>query len=42
MVSRFHPAVTEEITLWQNRPLDGAYPIIYLDAVRIKIRHDGH
>src|SRR5690242_6040825 len=41
LVSQVTQAVTEEITLWQNRPLDEVYPIIYLDAVRVKVRHDG-
>jgi len=41
LISQVTQAVTEEVTLWQNRPLDEAYPIIYLDAVRIKVRHDG-
>ena len=34
-------AITEEITLWQNRPLEEVYPIMYLDAVRVKVRHNG-
>ena len=34
-------AVTEEVRLWQNRPLDDIYPIVYLDAVRIKVKHNG-
>ena len=41
LVSQVTQAVTEEITLWQNRPLDEVYPIIYLDAIRVKVRHDG-
>jgi putative transposase len=41
LVSQVTQAVTEEITLWQNRPLDEVYPIVYLDAVRVKVRHDG-
>jgi len=41
LVSQVTQAVTEEITLWQNRPLDEVYPIMYLDAVRVKVRHDG-
>lgn len=41
LVSQVTQAVTEEVTLWQNRPLDEAYPIVYLDAVRVKVRHDG-
>lgn len=41
LVSQVTDAVTEEITLWQNRPLEEVYPIIYLDAVRVKVRHNG-
>jgi len=39
LVSQVTDAVTEEVRLWQNRPLDDIYPIIYLDAVRIKVKH---
>ena len=41
LISQVTDAVTEEITLWQNRPLEEVYPIIYLDAVRVKVRHSG-
>jgi putative transposase len=41
LISQVTDAVTEEITLWQNRPLEEIYPIIYLDAVRVKVRHNG-
>ena len=41
LVSQVTDAITEEITLWQNRPLDEVYPIVYLDAVRVKVRHNG-
>ena len=41
LISQVTEAVTEEIRLWQNRPLDEVYPIIYLDAIRVKVRHDG-
>lgn len=41
LISQVTQAVTEEVTLWQNRPLDEVYPIVYLDAVRVKVRHDG-
>lgn len=34
-------AVTEEVWLWQNRPLEEIYPIVYLDVVRIKVKHNG-
>ena len=41
LVSQVTDAITEEITLWQNRPLEEVYPIMYLDAVRVKVRHNG-
>lgn len=41
LVSQVTHAVQEDATLWQNRPLDEVYPIVYLDAIRIKVRHDG-
>jgi len=41
LVSQVTHAVQEEITLWQNRPLDEVYPIVYLDAIRVKVRQDG-
>ncbi len=34
-------AVQEEVALWQNRPLDEIYPIVYLDAIRVKVRQEG-
>jgi len=40
LISQVTDAVSEEVLLWQNRPLDEVYPIVYLDAVRIKVRHD--
>lgn len=41
LISQVTQAVQEEITLWQNRPLDEIYPIVYLDAIRVKVRQDG-
>lgn len=41
LISQVTRAVQEEITLWQNRPLDEIYPIVYLDAIRIKVRQEG-
>ena len=40
LISQVTRAVQEEITLWQNRPLDEIYPIVYLDAIRVKVRQD--
>ena len=37
-ISKITDAVLEEVIEWQRRPLDPMYPIIYLDALVIKIR----
>lgn len=31
----------DDIKEWQNRPLDDVYPIIWIDAIHYKIRHEG-
>lgn len=41
LVSQVTRAIQEEVTLWQNRPLEEVYPIVYLDAIRVKVRQDG-
>lgn len=41
LISQITDEITEEIKLWQNRPLEEVYPIVYLDAVRVKVRHNG-
>lgn len=40
-ISKITDAVLEEVLQWQKRPLEELYPIVYLDALVIKIR-DGH
>lgn len=40
-ISKITDAVLEEVAQWQKRPLEELYPIVYLDALVIKIR-DGH
>jgi putative transposase len=40
-ISTITDAVLEEVTAWQSRPLEELYPIIYLDALVVKVR-DGH
>ncbi|MGH9581489.1 MAG: IS256 family transposase, partial [Bryobacteraceae bacterium] len=42
LISNVTDAVTEEVKAWQNRPLDAVYPILYLDALQVKIRDAGH
>lgn len=34
-------AVLDEIAEWQNRPLEALYPLIFFDAIRVKIRDEG-
>ena len=40
-ISRVTDVVAEEITARQNRPVDPMYPILYIDAIRIKVRDAG-
>ena len=42
LISKVTDAVTEEVKIWQNRPLDAVYPIVYMDAIRVKARGNGH
>ncbi|MCT1386653.1 IS256 family transposase, partial [Brachybacterium sp. p3-SID1565] len=39
-ISNITDAVSEEVLAWQTRPLEEFYPVIYLDAIRIKIREN--
>jgi len=41
LISQVTEAVTEDVRLWQNRFLDEIYPIVYLDAIRVKVKHNG-
>jgi putative transposase len=41
LISEVTDAVIEEVQQWQNRPLEALYPIIYLDALYVKMRHEG-
>ena len=38
LISRVTDAVLEEVSDWQNRALEPIYPIVFLDALRVKIR----
>src|ERR1700674_4795567 len=42
LISNVTEAVMEEVKIWQSRPLDSVYPIVYLDALVVKIRETGH
>jgi putative transposase len=40
LISQVTDAVLEEVKAWQSRALDKAYPIVYFDALVLKIRQD--
>jgi putative transposase len=39
-ISKVTDEVTAEITAWQSRPLEPMYPVVFFDALRVKIRDD--
>jgi putative transposase len=41
LVSAVTDAVLEEVTQWQNRPLEPVYALVFFDALRVKIRDEG-
>jgi transposase-like protein len=41
-ISKIVDAVAEEVLAWQQRPLEALYPVIYLDAIVVKVRDGGH
>jgi putative transposase len=41
LVSAVTDAVLDEIATWQARPLEPVYPLVFFDALRVKIRDEG-
>jgi putative transposase len=41
LISDVTDAVLEEVKAWQNRPLEAIYGVVYLDALYVKMRHEG-
>jgi putative transposase len=41
LVSAVTDAVLDEIAAWQARPLEPVYPLVFFDALRIKVRDEG-
>lgn len=41
LISEVTDEVLEEVKIWQSRPLENMYPVIFLDALMVKMRHDG-
>src|SRR4051794_36638022 len=39
-ISRVTDAVLEDVQAWRTRPLESVYPIVYFDALRVKVRED--
>ena len=39
-ISSVTDAVMAEVTAWQSRPLDPMYPVVFFDALRVKVRED--
>ena len=41
LVSVVTDAVLDQVAEWQNRPLDALYPLVFFDALRVRIRDEG-
>lgn len=41
LISEVTDAVLDEVKAWQTRPLEPLYPILFLDALMVKMRHEG-
>ena len=41
LISAVTDAVLEEVSAWQARPLETIYPLVFFDALRVKIRDEG-
>jgi transposase-like protein len=41
LISAVTDEVLEEVTAWQQRPLERCYPVVIFDALRVKIRDEG-
>ena len=41
LISTVTEAVMDEVRAWQSRPLDAVYPILYLDALKVKVKSGG-
>ncbi len=41
LISSVTEAVIQEVKTWQNRPLEVLYPVVFFDALHVKIREEG-
>ena len=37
-ISKITDTIVEEMTAWSNRPLDAVYPVLFIDAIHVKVR----
>ncbi len=42
LISTITDSVLDDVKAWQSRPLDSVYPVVYLDAIHVKMRASGH
>jgi putative transposase len=42
LISNVTEAIQDEVRAWQNRPLEPVYPILYMDALYVRMRDSGH
>ncbi len=40
LISRITDEVIDEVKIWQSRPLESVYPIVYFDCLVVKVRQD--
>ncbi len=41
-ISKITDEVLDEVLVWQRRPLEAFYPVVYLDAIVVKVRDGAH
>ena len=41
LISTVTDGVLSEVTMWQSRPLEAVYPVVFFDALRVKVRDEG-
>jgi transposase-like protein len=41
LISKVTDAILDEVREWQSRPLETIYPVVFFDALRVKIRDEG-
>jgi putative transposase len=41
LISTVTDAVTTQVAEWQSRPLEPLYPVMFFDAIRVKVRDQG-